>query len=98
MAVAGISEQGRDATGVTVMSLGKNELVAAISPAPAEDPDLRDGDDADGDGVEVDLEAAGTESTSEPSPDGSPAAENTNGSVGDDDNAPPADAGGDEEE
>ncbi len=50
MAVADISEQGRDATGVTVMSLDDGEVVAAIAPAPPEDDEdeLLDGDEADG--------------------------------------------------
>jgi len=47
MAAAGISEQGRDATGVTVMNLGEGERVAAIAPAPPEEVDEFDIDDAD---------------------------------------------------
>ncbi len=41
--VAEVSVQGRDATGVRVMNLGEEEVVAAISPAPASDEE--DGDE-----------------------------------------------------
>jgi hypothetical protein len=46
MPASDISVQGRDATGVRVMSPGSGQQVAAVSPAPAENLDDEPGEGA----------------------------------------------------